>query len=347
LIAAVEFGFTFRAPEWLWLVPVPLLLLLYSHRRQRRVPLAAASLADGSLAQRLGLPPLPRSLRQRLYSWLPAVELIGLWLLLAALARPVQRLPLPPEREGSDILLCIDVSSSMLSTDLGTDTESTGAALRSRLAIALDAAAEFVAASSEDRVGVVTFARYADLRCPPTLDRLAVAELLAQIEPVTADGPEDATGIGTAIAFATEALRRAATSGKVVVLLTDGEENVATRATPREIAPLHAGQLARQLGVRVHTIVVGTGNPGPDGATVPLDTTAVQRIAAVTGGKFFLARDAAALRAIYRDIDAIEKTAFAEPRVLVREWFAMALGLALLLVGLAGWWTTSPRGTLP
>lgn len=342
--AAVELGFTFRQPLWFWLAAAVLLAFVVRHRvrRRQRVPLAGAGLADGALAAQLGLPPLPRSLRQRAFALLPALELLGLVLLLAALARPVQRVPLPPEREGADVLLCIDVSSSMLATDLGG-----GSSASTRLELVVDAASEFARSRREDRVGVVAFARYADLVCPPTLDHAAVTELLAAVEPVTAEGPEDATGIGTAVSFAAEALSRGATAGKVVVLLTDGEENVATRATPREIAPLHAAQLARQLGVRVHTIVAGTGRPGPGGTTVPLDTTVVQQVAAISGGRFFRARDAATLRAIYRDIDAIEKTAFAEPRVLVREWFALLALVAAALVALAGCAGTAPRGEMP
>lgn len=334
MTAAAEYGFAFRDPAWLWSLAIVLAVVVWRWRRRDSVPFAAASLAAGDLATGLGLPPLPRSRRQRVQQWLPALEAIALALLVVGLARPVQRSPLPPERAGADVLLCIDRSSSMLATDLGGG--------RTRLAVAVEAAAEFVRARGEDRVGLVTFARYPDLRCPPTLDHDTAVELLRAVVPVAAEGPEDATGIGTAVTFAIEALQRAAVAGQVVVLLTDGEENVATSATPHEIAPLHAAQLAAELGVRVHGIVVGAAAPGRE-----LDTAAVRQLAGATGGRFFTARDAAALRATYRDIDAIEKTAFVEPRLLVREWFVWCLLGGLLCSGLWGLGVTSSRAALP
>jgi len=337
--AVVDFGFAWRDPAWLWLLPVALLLMFWRHRRRAAVALAGAGLIDGELARGLGLAPLSTSLRQRLRWLMPAVEIAALSLLVVGLARPVQRLPLPPERQGADVLLCLDRSSSMLATDLGGG--------RTRLAVAVDAATEFARGRAADRIGLVTFARYPDLRCPPTLDRDAVSERLAAVTPVLADGPEDATGIGTALTFAIEALQRAALAGQVIVLLTDGEENVATSATPGEIAPRHAAQLAVELGVRVHCIVVGAQRRLPDGRAAPIDTTAVQQVAQATGGRFFRARDADALRAIYRDIDAIEKTVFVEPRVLVREWFEWCIALGLALAGLAGLLRTSTREVLP
>src|SRR5690606_28443327 len=115
----------------------------------------------------------------------------------------------------------------------------------SRLTVGKQLAAEFLARRSDDRLGIVTFARYADLVCPPTLDHVAVAELLASVQLVDAEGPEDATAIGAAVGMAANLLQRSAASGKVIVLLTDGEENVATAGAPDQIAPLHAGQWCR------------------------------------------------------------------------------------------------------
>ena len=339
MIAAAELGFALLDPTWLLLWPLTIAALLFRHRRRRAVAMAGFALLEGELATGLGLPPLPRSRRQR-WRWLVAgLDVVALLLWSVAMARPIERLPLPPQREGLDVLLCIDRSSSMSATDLGGG--------RTRLATAVEAAGDFVRGRAEDRAGLVTFARYPDLRCPPTLDHDTAIDLLAAVEPVLADGPEDATGIGTAVTFAIEALQRAGPAGKVIVLLTDGEENVATRAAPQEIAPLHAAQLARQLGVRVHTIAVGAGKPGGDGTLVPLDTTVLQQAAALTGGRFFRARDGAAMAAIYRDIDALERTQFAEPRVLVREFFALALLLAVVAIASALWGATAARGELP
>lgn len=332
IAAAVEFGLRCRDPLWLLLLAAVPMLAWWRRRTLPVVPFAAAwllgSRPPGTAADKAQRAPLPRSLRQRLAS-LPAwLDALVLTLGVVALARPVQRLPLPPERLGLDVLLCVDTSSSMAATDL--------AAGRTRHAVALELAAGFVTQRLDDRVGFVTFARYADLRCPPTLDHQAAAELLRAVPMVGKDSPEDATGIGAAIALAATTLGRSAAKGKVIVLLTDGEENVATSATPQEIAPLHAAQLCAGLGVRVHGVVIGQGNQKPDGRFVPLDTTAVRQLAQQTGGRFFTARDASALEQVYRDIDALEKVAFAEPRVLVVEWFGAPLAVALLLALLSG-----------
>jgi Ca-activated chloride channel family protein len=308
--------------------------LLWLGWRRARVALAfaPAPLLDQDLARGVA-GTLPRTLAQRLAALPRLLQAGAVGLAVVALARPVQRVPLPPERLGIDVLLCVDTSSSMAAEDLAPG--------RSRHDVALELGAEFVQQRAFDRVGFVTFARYPDLRCPPTLDHEAAAELLRGTNLVVKESPEDATGIGTAVARAAEVLARSKAKGKVIVLLTDGEENVATTETPDEIAPLHAAQLCAALSVRVHGIVVGRGNQKPDGRFVALDTTAVQQLAAQTGGKFFAARDAAALQQVYRDIDAIERVAFAEPRTLVVEWFAAPLLGALLLLAVA--WSLARR----
>ena len=317
---AVELGWHFRDPRWFWLALVLPVLVVLRWRRHTGTMLAAAPFAAEPA-------PLPRSWRAR-FAWLPfALELTALLLGTVALARPVRTVPLPPQREGRDVLLCVDRSSSMAATDLAPD--------RTRLAVAIDAARTFVDARASDRTGFVEFARFADLRCPPTLDHAAVRELLATITMVDKDGPEDATGIGGAIAAAAEVLQRSTAKSKVIVLVTDGEENVATAASPDEIPPLHAAQLCREIGIRVHTIVVGLGNRKPDGRVVPLDPTAVQQLAATTRGRFFAARDAGGLRSVMAEIDALEATAFAEPRVLWREGFGVAMAAAIAALVLA------------
>lgn len=320
ILATIETGWHWRDPEWFWLLLAIVLLFVLRSRRTYGVRFAAA----GFSAAQPGSPPLPRSLRQRFVRLPLLLEVTALVLGTAALARPVQRVPLPPEREGRDVLLCLDRSSSMAAFDL--------APARTRLEVGIEAALEFVAARPQDRIGFVDFARFADLRCPPTLDHAAVRELLARVGMVAKDGPEDATGIGNAVAVAAAVLQRSPAKGKVVVLLTDGEENVATSGTPDEIAPLHAAQLCAQLGIRVHTIVAGLGNQRADGRFLPLDTTAVRQLAATTRGRFFTARDAAGLQAIWAEIDALEAVPFAEPRTLLREGFALLVAAAVVLL---------------
>ena len=318
MILAVEIGWQWRAPLAFALTLVVAAALALRLRRAGGARFAAVALLGRSA------PALPRTWRARL-AWAPAaVEAAGLLVLVAALARPVVVEAEPPARLGRDVLLCFDRSSSMAAVDLHPT--------RARLGVARDLAAEFLAGRLDDRLGIVTFARYADLVCPPTADRRAVTELLEAVQLVDADSPEDATAIGAAIGMAANLLQRSDAAGKVIVLLTDGEENVAAFGATDQIAPLHAGQWCRDLGVRVHTIAVGRGEQQADGSWRALDTTAVQQLAKITGGRFFPAADASALAAVYDEINRLEAVQFAEPGVRVTEWFAapILLGLALL-----------------
>jgi len=299
-------------------IPVALALGLRRGRRSALFGPAALAIAEGA--------PLPRSLRSRLAGAPRALDVAGLLALAFALGRPVERVALPPSTEGIDIVLCLDVSSSMAANDLDP--------ARTRLDVAKEAAASFVAGRPFDRVGLVSFARYPDVRCPLTLDHRALGKLLRGVEMVEPDGAEDATGIGTAIGRATQVLRAGKAKSRVVILLSDGEENVASAAKPEEIAPVHAAQLAKETGVRVYTIAAGIGKRGPDGAWAPFDHREVKLVAEATGGRFFEARDAGAVAAVYESIDRLEKSRLEETRYRVEErfWPFLAAGLVLLAV---------------
>lgn len=297
---------------------VPLGLLVRRVRGAPAIRFGPAPLLGGRLplSWRMLLLPLPRCL-----------HVLGLLLVVLALAWPVHRVQLPLEKEGIDILLCLDVSSSMAAKDLDPQ--------RSRLDVAREAAARFIGDRPDDRIGVLRFARYPDVLCPLTLDHRALAGFLGEIERVEPDGPEDMTGIGTAVARAAQLLRTSLATSKVVILLTDGEENVATAQTPDEIGPGTAAALCKELGVRAYTIVAGIGKRNRTGAWVPLDTSQVKHLAEATGGAFFAARDAGALAAVYRTIDELEKVEFEEPRYELEDWFLPFLiaALALMLAG--------------
>ncbi|MBL8724740.1 MAG: VWA domain-containing protein [Planctomycetes bacterium] len=322
--------------DWVaWLV-VPAVLLWRWCRARAAVPVPYSALAMFAEPVRHRLAASP-ALRWRC---LPAAcELLALWLGLLALAQPILREPLPPERLGLDVMLCLDCSSSMQVADLD------GA--HSRLQVATAVAAEFARARPDDRIGLLAFARYPDLRCPPTLDHEALAELLAGLVLVPADSDEDATGIGGAVALAAQVLARSEAKGKVVVLLTDGEENVATANTPQEIAPVHAAQWCRRLGVRVHGIVTGQGHVRADGQVVPLDTTAVQQLAVGSGGRFHRATSAQALKEVYATIAALETVPFAAPKLRTRELFAWPLLLAALSALVGRWLRARGLGVWP
>lgn len=300
-----------------------LLVPLALARARRRGPPAARFAPAALLARE----PLPATWRTRLAALPDALAAAGLLLAIVALARPVARVPLPPRAEGVDVLVCLDVSSSMTSRDMD--------ARRTRLDLAKEAAARFVAGRPQDRIGLVTFARYPDVVCPPTLDHAALARMLARVETVPGDGPEDATGLGAAVARAAQVLAGGRARSKVVVLLTDGEENVATARTPREIAPVHAAQLCERLGVRVHAIAAGVGRRDAQGRWVALDTSALVALADRTGGAFFEARDARAIAAVYAAIDELETVTFEDPRHATEERFVpwLVAGLGLLALG--------------
>jgi Ca-activated chloride channel family protein len=306
---------TLQDPWWLLLA---LLVPVALWRRWRRGG-PAVLFAPGAFLTRL-----PGAWRVRLLPlpWLLLVA--GLSLAVVALARPVQRVPLPHESEGIDIMLCLDTSSSMTANDMDPR--------RTRLDVARDAAARFIAGRPNDRIGLICFARFPDLRCPPTPDHDALSRFLAAVTPVAGDGPEDATGIGTAVARAAQVLRGGPAKSKVVILLTDGEENIATAGKPEEIAPLHAGQLCKELGVKVYAIAAGLGSRSPAGDWVEIDTTQVRRVAALAGGRFFEARDAGAVAGVYADIDALERVEFQEPRTIVEERFLPFLAAAVVLL---------------
>jgi Ca-activated chloride channel family protein len=303
---------TLAEPRLLWLaLLIPLALWLRRRRGEPALRFGPAPLLEG----------VPRSWRARLLPLPRLLEVGALLLAIVALARPVRREPLRREREAIDVLLCLDRSSSMAARDLDP--------ARSRLDVAKLAAAEFLAGRPDDRIGLIGFARYPDLLCPPTRDHGALARILAAVERVEADGPEDATGLGTAVARAAQILANGEARSKVVILLTDGEENVATADHPEEIAPLHAAQLCREHGVRAYTIVAGVGAPDRAGGFVPLDVRQVERLAATTGGACFAARDADAVARVYERIAELERTALIEPRFAQTERFLPFLLTAL------------------
>jgi Ca-activated chloride channel homolog len=264
-----------------------------------------------------------RSWRVRLLPIPPGLQVFALLLVVLALARPALRVQIPFEKSGIDIILCLDTSSSMTANDMDRQ--------RSRLDVARGAAQRFIAGRPDDRIGLVCFARFPDLRCPLTLDHAALTAILDGVTIVENDGPEDATGIGTAVARAAQILSRSRVPSKVVILLTDGEENVATAQTPGEIAPLHAAQLCGETGVRVYTIAAGVGKRDRSGDWVALDNKQIEGLAVRTGGRFFEARDARSVAGVYSSIDDLERVALEEPRYRVEERFVPFLVAALLL----------------
>ncbi|MBL8728660.1 MAG: VWA domain-containing protein [Planctomycetes bacterium] len=312
--ASLTFGEVTLLDPWFLLV-APLAVLAVGWRWWR--PRAALHTASVSLFA--GLRP---TLRQRLV-WLPqAGRLLAVLCLSVAMARPVQREVVPIEEEGVDIVLVVDTSSSMTIDDM-SQTES----IR-RMDAARSRAEQFAAKRSHDRVGLITFAHYAELRCPPTLDERALAAFLHGVDTVPTNSEYDGTAIGTALAKAVQVLAKSKAKAKVAVLLTDGENTIV------DILPADGAKLAKDSGIRVHTIGLGNGVPTPFGFQ-RLDFADLRMIAETTGGAFFQPKTDADLGAVYDKIDELEKTELEDPRYRTIDRFEWPLGAGLGLLLLA------------
>lgn len=275
----------------------PALLLLFVPwaalvwwRWQRR----PATLDGGSEAL---LGQLPVSLRQRLRMLPGVLAALATALLIVALARPQQgREEARVITEGVDIMLVLDVSSSMSKDGLERGV--------SNLEVVKEVVAGFVRGRDADRMGLVTFAALPRTACPLTLDNDSVLRHLSAVECVRTNGPEDGTGVGVAIGHAARKLMDGDAKSKVIVLLTDGIENQFA------ITPEQSAELCADLGIKVYTIGAGvTRRPGLFGVEeVELPTDMLEAVANATGGAFFRARNARVLEDVYRRIDELEKT---------------------------------------
>lgn len=262
--------------------------------------------------------------RQRLARWLWTLPLLAALLLAVAAARPrvgeaATRIP----TEGVDIVLALDLSSSMTAS-LGDG--------RTRLEGTKEVVREFIASREHDRVGLVVFQREALSLVPPTLDYGALDETVAELD--TGLLP-DGTGIGVGLAAALNLLRDSTAASRIVVLLTDGRHNA-----KESISPEDAAELAARMGVPVHTIAV----VDRDGRSFPdVDEAQLRTIAERTGGRYFAASSTDQLREVYDEIARLETTPFERERFLRYREFgpplaaAAAVLLALWLALDHGW----------
>ena len=228
---------------------------------------------------------------------------LAVFALIIALARPQTGVATEEvEAEGIAIALVVDISSSMLALDMQP---------LDRLEVAKRTVLEFVKNRQYDRIALVAFAGEAMTQVPLTIDYQVLEQSISNLE---IDLLEDGTAIGTALATATNRLRRAPGESKVVILLTDGENNQG------EVDPITAARAAAAYDIRTYTVGVGSEGVapvpigrGPLGTEyanmrVRLDEDLLRRIAAITGAQYFRATNARALEEIYRQIDELEKT---------------------------------------
>lgn len=275
----------------------------------------------------------PRSLRVRLM-WLPAfLRVITFILIVVILARPQTHNSWGKRTvEGIDIMLAMDVSTSMLAEDLKPN----------RIEAAKSVASEFISGRPDDNIGLTIFAGEAFTQCPMTTDHTSLINLLQNVRTdIAARGLiEDGTAIGMGLANAVGRLKDSKTKSKVVILLTDGSNNMG------DISPLTAANIAKSFGIRVYTIAIGSKTMAPypmqvGGTTqyvnlrADIDVETLTEIASTAGGQFYRATNTSELKKIYEDIDKLEKTKIDVKKFSKRydayQPFALAAFMTMLL----------------
>ncbi len=303
------------------LLLVPLYVFLEIRYRRGRRP--AVRVPDVAVAKQVSgkLVHWKRYLRM-------AMRALVLTLLVFALARPQAGSGTESVlSEGIDIVLAIDVSGSMKAEDFKP---------KNRLAVAKEVVADFITGRTSDRIGMVVFAADSFTQCPLTLDYNVLLGLLDSVEIGMID--ERRTAIGMAVATAANRLRESDAESRVVILLTDGRSNAG------EIDPITAAQAASALGIKIYTIGAGT----PEGGLVPvddpirgrrylrvendIDEETLQKIASLTGGRYFRATSEGMLATIYERIGELEKTKIEVKHFTTYEELAPRLMLMALVV---------------
>jgi Ca-activated chloride channel family protein len=314
--------YRFADPQYLLLLAVlPLVVVWYWRRRKRK----GATIRYSSLSLVM---PAAKSSASRLRHLPFSLRTLALAALIVAFARP--QTGVSGEEvltEGIDIILALDLSSSMLAEDL----------LPTRVEAVKQVAASFVEGRRNDRIGLVVFAGQAFTQAPLTLDYNVLLSLLSELEVGMIS--EDGTAIGMGLATAVKRLQESDADSKVIILLTDGRNNRG------EIDPVTAAQMAQALEIKVYAIGAGTHGEAPitiDDPTfgrrrmrmrVDVDEPTLVAVAEQTGGRFFRATDRQSLEEIYGEIDELETTEVeVEHYTNYGELFHFPLALGLLLV---------------
>ncbi|MDY3069109.1 MAG: VWA domain-containing protein [Parabacteroides sp.] len=255
-------------------------------------------------------------------------RIVAVALLIVVLARPQSTNSWQnSSTEGIDIMLAMDISTSMLAEDLKPN----------RLEASKDVASSFINGRQNDNIGLVVFAAESFTQCPLTIDHTVLLNLFKDVQPGVI---QDGTAIGLGLANAVSRIKDSQAKSKVIILLTDGVNNTG------EIAPVTAAEIAKTFGVRVYTIGVGTQGEAPypiptafgvqyQNVPVEIDEAVLKQIAATTGGQYFRATDNASLKEIYSEIDKMEKTKisvqeFSKKQEEYKNWAILIFVLLLL-----------------
>ena len=312
---------TFANPLLLWLlIIIPILIFLYSFRD---------TLGSIYISSAENFSGMKKSFKEYMKQILFTLKLIATALLILALARPQSTTSWKNiSTEGIDIVLAMDISASMLAQDFKPN----------RLEASKEVAIDFVDARPNDRIGLIIFSGESFTQCPLTTDHAIIKNLMGDIKTgMIADG----TAIGMGLATSVSRIKESKAKSKVVILLTDGVNNMGA------VAPQTAADIAKAFGIRVYTIGVGTKGKAkapvamyPNGqyvfdyVPVEIDEKMLQNIADLTGGKYFRATNNSKLASIYKEIDRMEKTIVEERKHTRRteEFFPFALTAGILLL---------------
>jgi len=288
-------GLTFANPGFLFLLLIiPLLIAWYFFRFKRNNAEISVSTTDGFAGK-------GRNFKVILYHGLYVLRLLALTLLILALARPQTSLSRQDVTvEGIDLMIALDISGSMLAMDFRPD----------RLEASKEVAMEFIDSRPNDRIGLVVFSGESFTQCPLTIDHSVLKNLFKDVK---SGMIEDGTALGDGLATAISRLKDSKAVSKVIILLTDGVNNMGA------IDPRSAAEIAKLYGIRIYTIGVGTMGMAPYPVQTPfgmstqnmevkIDEPLLQEISSLTDGRYFRATSNAKLREIYQEIDKLEKS---------------------------------------
>lgn len=312
----------FAKPLYFILMVIPLAMIVWYLFRQRR----AEATIQFSTTQ--GIDKIKPGLKVRLRHLPFVLQVLAIMALIAALARPQTSNSWENvTTEGIDIMMSMDISSSMLAADLKPN----------RLEAAKDVAAAFINGRQNDNIGLVVFSGESFTQVPLTTDH---AVLLNMFQSIQSGMIEDGTAIGLGLANSVSRLKESKAKSKVIILLTDGSNNRG------EIAPVTAAEIAKSFGIRVYTIGVGTIGTAPYPVQTPfgvqyqnmpvdIDENVLKQIASMTGGQYFRATDNKSLKGIYNEIDQLEKTKMKTSQYSKKyeqfRYFALAAFIFLLI----------------